>query len=95
MDSAEQALSESDRDGSQSHNGNGYYDARHINEYSSDGSLAEGSRRMILRKMREFEGLPVNLSLSTILVPSTVDLESKLASNILVYSNGNKKIIYF
>ncbi|XP_052864386.1 voltage-dependent calcium channel subunit alpha-2/delta-4 [Anopheles cruzii] len=78
MDSAEQAaLSESDPESaaSKSHTGGGFYDARRINEYQSDGRLAEGSRQMLLRHMRRFEGYPVNISLSSVLLPVGVGLD--------------------
>lgn len=80
MDSAEQAaLSESDPESqSQSKsNSNGFYDAKRINEYQSDGRLAEGSKHMLLKHMRRFEGYPVNVSLSSVLVPIGVDLQGK------------------
>ncbi|ALC39821.1 CG4587 [Drosophila busckii] len=79
MDSAEQAaLSELEGQngaeaaslGQQQH-----YDARRINEYNSDGKLADGARHMDIRFMRRFERLPVNLSLSSILVPHSVELD--------------------
>ncbi|XP_062707159.1 voltage-dependent calcium channel subunit alpha-2/delta-4 isoform X3 [Aedes albopictus] len=78
MDSAEQAaLSESDPEsgGASKSHGNGFYDARRINEYQSDGRLAEGSRQMLLRHMRRFEGYPVNISLSAVLMANGVNLE--------------------
>ena len=77
MDSAEQAaLSESDPESAASKgHGGAFYDARRINEYQSDGRLAEGSRQMLLRHMRRFEGYPVNISLSSVLVPSGVNID--------------------
>ncbi|XP_017472121.1 PREDICTED: voltage-dependent calcium channel subunit alpha-2/delta-4 isoform X2 [Rhagoletis zephyria] len=79
MDSAEQAaLSELDSQNSHSTSAttnNQHYDARRINEYNSDGKLADGARHMDIRFMRRFERLPVNLSLSSILVPNGVSLD--------------------
>lgn len=77
MDSAEQAaLSELDAQGSHSSSSNNqHYDARRINEYNADGKLADGARHMDIRFMRRFERLPVNLSLSSILVPNGVSLD--------------------
>lgn len=77
MDSAEQAaLSELDAQGSHSGSSNNqHYDARRINEYNADGKLADGARHMDIRFMRRFERLPVNLSLSSILVPNGVSLD--------------------
>lgn len=79
MDSAEQAaLSESDLEsGASKSHGNGFYDARRINEYQSDGRLAEGSRQMLLRHMRRFEGYPVNISLSAVLMANGVTVDGK------------------
>lgn len=79
MDSAEQAaLSESDPDGQSQKSSNGYYDSRTINEYKSDGSLTEGSRQLILKHMRRFEGLPVNVTYSSLLVPAGIELSGEL-----------------
>lgn len=77
MDSAEQAaLSELDTQSSHSATTNNqHYDARRINEYNADGKLADGARHMDIRFMRRFERLPVNLSLSSILVPNGVSLD--------------------
>lgn len=87
MDSAEQAaLSESDPESSagggasKSHGGNGFYDARRINEYQSDGRLAEGSRQMLLRHMRRFEGYPVNISLSSVLMSGGINVDGEWVS---------------
>ncbi|XP_055682494.1 voltage-dependent calcium channel subunit alpha-2/delta-3 [Lutzomyia longipalpis] len=85
MDSAEQAALSSETDmepqaQTQIHNpagsGNGFYDSRHLNEYSSDGRLADGAKEMLLRPMRRFERLPVNLTLSSILVPPGIDVNA-------------------
>jgi len=82
MDSAEQAaLSESDRElqsQSQTQGANGFYDARHLNEFQSDGRLVDGAKEMLLRPMRRFERLPVNLSLSSVLVSGGVNLNGTL-----------------
>jgi hypothetical protein len=76
MDFAEQAaLSESDPE--MQTRKNGYYDSRYINQYQSDGRIADDSKEMVVRALRRFEGHPVNLSVSTILVPVDVDLSSK------------------
>ncbi|XP_023166211.2 voltage-dependent calcium channel subunit alpha-2/delta-3 isoform X1 [Drosophila hydei] len=90
MDSAEQAAlseldgqssSESGQLGQQQH-----YDARRINEYNADGKLADGARHMDIRFMRRFERLPVNLSLSSILVPHGVDLDETDVKSALQWS---------
>lgn len=79
MDSAEQAaLSESDPEQQTQKSGAGvFYDARKINVYDSDGKLADGSKHMLLRHMKRFEGLPVNVSLSSLLFPGGVDLSGE------------------
>jgi hypothetical protein len=81
MDSAEQAaLSESDQESQgQKQAASGFYDARKINEYQSDGKLVSGSKQMVLRHMRRFDGFPVNISLSSILVPEGADLEGQFS----------------
>ncbi|KAL7039794.1 hypothetical protein ACKWTF_000119 [Chironomus riparius] len=85
MDSAEQAAqSESDPEHqAQKSHSNVFYDARRINVYDSDGKLADGAKHMLLRHMKRFEGLPVNISLSSVLFANGVDLsDSELQSSI-------------
>ncbi|BFF94220.1 voltage-dependent calcium channel subunit alpha-2/delta-4 [Drosophila madeirensis] len=90
MDSAEQAaLSEMDGQGQAEAPLGGpqqHYDARRINEYNADGKLADGARHMDIRFMRRFERLPVNLSLSSILVPHGVDLDETDVKSALQWS---------
>lgn len=76
MDSAEQAaLSESDQDAqTQTPHGDGFYDARKINQYASDGRLVAGSKELLMKTMRRFERIPVNLTHSTVLATPGVDL---------------------
>lgn len=78
MDSAEQAaLSESEHD-SQSQTQSTtkrIYEAHRFTDYSSDGKY---SKDVLLKPMRRFDKLSVNLSLSSILVPSGVELNGKL-----------------
>lgn len=76
MDSAEQAaLSESERDASQTHSQTTFrnYDFRHVSDF-----VAESSD--VPKPIRRFEDLIVNLTHSSTLVPSGVNL------------NGNNKI---
>ncbi|XP_037897519.1 voltage-dependent calcium channel subunit alpha-2/delta-3 isoform X2 [Glossina fuscipes] len=89
MDSAEQAaLSELETQGSHSATAsNQHYDARRINEYNADGKLADGARHMDIRFMRRFERLPVNLSLSSILVPTSVSLNEDDVKAALQWSS--------
>ncbi|XP_049277922.1 voltage-dependent calcium channel subunit alpha-2/delta-4 isoform X1 [Anopheles funestus] len=89
MDSAEQAaLSESDPESATSKaHPSAFYDARRINEYQSDGRLAEGSRQMLLRHMRRFEGYPVNISLSSVLMPAGVSLDDPETQSAIKWSS--------
>lgn len=78
MDSAEQAAqSEGDPESQGQKSTGGHYDARYINEYKSDGSLADGSKQLILKHMRRFEGLPVNSTYSSLLVPEGIELSGE------------------
>lgn len=72
MDSAEQAALTP-----QSDNGQGfrYYNARRLNAFGPDGRPVEGTREMTLTPSPHFDHLPVNTSLSSILLPSNVDEE--------------------
>lgn len=84
MDSAEQAaLSESDPEHqAQKSHSNVFYDARRINVYDSDGKLADGAKHMVLRHMKRFEGLPVNVSLSSVLFTDGVELDPETQAAI-------------
>lgn len=81
MDSAEQAaLSESERDTAnyhqhhqaQSQTSHRFYDAKHMNEYLSDDA-----KEFLAKPMRRFEKLVVNLTHSSVLVPSSISLSGK------------------
>ncbi|XP_063702857.1 voltage-dependent calcium channel subunit alpha-2/delta-3 [Culicoides brevitarsis] len=88
MDSAEQAaLSESDPDAQSQKSSNGYYDSRTINEYKSDGSLSDGSRQLILTHLRRFEGLPVNVTYSSLLVPEGIELSDAEVQQAVSWSS--------
>lgn len=84
MDSAEQAaLSESDPEHqAQKPHSNVFYDARRVNVYDSDGKLADGAKHMLLRHMKRFEGLPVNVSLSSVLFTDGVEVDPEVQSAI-------------
>lgn len=84
MDSAEQAaLSESDPEHqAQKSHSSVFYDARRVNVYDSDGKLADGAKHMLLRHMKRFEGLPVNVSLSSVLFTEGVELDPETQSAI-------------
>lgn len=67
MDSAEQAALSEESSQSQSSR---FYDAHRFTDYASD---AKHDKDLLLKPMRRFDKLSVNLSLSSILVPSGVD----------------------
>lgn len=84
MDSAEQAaLSESDHDAQSKR----FYETHRFSDYASEG---KPGREALLKPMRRFDKLSVNLSLSSILVPSGVELNGKtnitfrLASQLII-----------
>lgn len=88
MDSAEQAaLSESDPEAQSQKSSSGYYDARYINEYKSDGSLEKGSKQLLLTPIRRFERLPVNVSFSSLLLPTDVDINDNEVQQSIAWSS--------
>lgn len=78
MDSAEQAAM-GDNDVQQSSPAEGFYDAREINQYAPDGRPVSGSKELLMRTLRRFDRLPVNLTHSTILKTTDTDFEGKRA----------------
>lgn len=66
MDSAEQAALTPSTENSQSFK---YYNAKKLNVFRPDGRPAEGTREMLLTPNSHFDHLPVNSSLSSILIP--------------------------
>lgn len=70
MDSAEQAALTP-----QSDNGQGfrYYNAKKLNVFDPNGKPADGTREMILTPNPHFDHLPINTSLSSILLPPNVN----------------------
>lgn len=81
MDSAEQAAL-GDHDGSQQTvappPNEAFFDAREINQYAPDGRLASGSKELLMRTLRRFDRMPVNLTYSTILRMANGDLNGNL-----------------
>lgn len=69
MDSAEQAALSSQPESSQ---GFQYYNARRLNVFGLDGRPADGTREMTLTPNPHFDHLPVNTTLSSVLMPPTV-----------------------
>lgn len=76
MDSAEQAAL-GDNDAQQSSPGEGFYDAREINHFAPDGRPVSGSKELLMRTLRRFDRMPVNLTHSTILRTADTDLNGK------------------
>ncbi|XP_060516283.1 voltage-dependent calcium channel subunit alpha-2/delta-3 isoform X2 [Cylas formicarius] len=69
LDSAEQAALTPRTDNGQPFR---YYNAKKLNVFGPDGKPAEGTREMILTPNPHFDHLPVNISLSTVLMPNHV-----------------------
>lgn len=69
MDSAEQAALSSQPDNNQ---GFQYYNARRLNVFGLDGRPADGTREMTLTPNPHFDHLPVNVTLSSVLMPPEV-----------------------
>lgn len=82
MDSAEQAAL-GEHDGNQQQSvatpppNEAFFDAREINQYAPDGRLASGSKELLMRSMRRFDRMPVNLTYSTILKMGSGDLSGE------------------
>lgn len=76
MDSAEQAAL-GDNDVQQSSAGEGFYDAREINQYAPDGRPVSGTKELLMRTLRRFDRMPVNLTHSTILRTTDTDLNGE------------------
>lgn len=69
MDSAEQAALTPRSDNGQPFR---FYNAKRLNAFGDDGRPAGGTREMILTPNPHFDHLPVNTTLSTILMPNDV-----------------------
>lgn len=77
MDSAEQAAL-GDNDVQQSSSSTeSFYDAREINQYAQDGRPVSGSKELLMRTLRRFDRLPVNLTHSTILKATDTEMEGE------------------
>ncbi|XP_018325617.1 voltage-dependent calcium channel subunit alpha-2/delta-3 isoform X2 [Agrilus planipennis] len=73
MDSAEQAALTPQADSGQPIK---FYDARKINIFGPDGQPVENSRGLILTPNTHFDHLPVNTSLSSVLIPTHIDISN-------------------
>lgn len=78
MDSAEQAALSSQSDNGQSIQ---YYNARKLNVFGLDGRPAEGTREMTLTPNPHFDHLPVNTTLSSVLMPPATTEQGKFISH--------------
>lgn len=80
MDSAEQAaLGDNEQSASGGGGGgDGFYDAREINQYAPDGRPVSGTKELLMRTLRRFDRLPVNLTHSTVLKATDSDMEGEL-----------------
>ncbi|XP_017785728.1 PREDICTED: voltage-dependent calcium channel subunit alpha-2/delta-3 isoform X2 [Nicrophorus vespilloides] len=83
MDSAEQAALTPQADNGQPFR---YYNAEKLNMFGPEGRPAEGTREMILHTNPHFEHLPVNSSLSTVLLPPHVDEKDPDVTNAIQWS---------
>ncbi|XP_049817631.1 voltage-dependent calcium channel subunit alpha-2/delta-3 isoform X1 [Aethina tumida] len=83
MDSAEQAALTPQSDNGQPFR---YYNAKRLNAFGPDGRPAEGTREMMLTPNPHFDHLPVNTSLSSVLIPSNIDEEDLDVMNAIQWS---------
>lgn len=74
MDSAEQAALTPQNDNGQSLT---YYNAKKLNVFALDGRPVDGTREMILTPNPHFDHLPVNISFSSVLLPSNIHEDGK------------------
>lgn len=79
MENAEQAAVSSPRDSATSPR---YYSSHEINRITDDGKLLPGSRELLMTMNRHFDNLPVNLSMSAVLLPPGVVDTGKINKKI-------------
>ncbi|XP_063239126.1 voltage-dependent calcium channel subunit alpha-2/delta-3 isoform X2 [Bacillus rossius redtenbacheri] len=63
-----------------------YYNARRVNEFGPDGRLADGSKQLALTLNRHFDQLPVNTSLSSVLLPAGISDSDPAVKNAIKWS---------
>lgn len=80
MDSAEQAALAPHNDNAQSFK---YYDAKRLNVFDANGKLVRGAREMLLTTNPHFDYLPVNTTLSSILMPDIIDENGNRILNVI------------
>ncbi|KAL3289880.1 hypothetical protein HHI36_023270 [Cryptolaemus montrouzieri] len=83
MDSAEQAALTPQADNGQPFK---YYNAQRLNVFAPDGRPADGTREMVLTPNPHFDHLPVNTTLSSILLPPGVSEEDADVLNAIQWS---------
>ncbi|KAJ8982828.1 hypothetical protein NQ317_010449 [Molorchus minor] len=83
MDSAEQAALTPRGDNGQPFR---YYNAKRLNAFGRDGGPAEGTREMTLTPNPHFDHLPVNTTLSTVLMPDNVNENDPNTLNAIQWS---------
>ncbi|XP_065165704.1 voltage-dependent calcium channel subunit alpha-2/delta-3 isoform X2 [Atheta coriaria] len=83
MDSAEQAALTPQSDNGQPFR---YYNAEKLNAFGADGRPTEGTREMLLHPNPHFEHLPVNTSLSSVLLPPHVAEKDPEVMNAVQWS---------
>lgn len=80
MDSAEQAALSAQPDNNQ---GFRYYNAKKLNVFGPDGQPTDGTREMTLTPNPHFDHLPVNTTLSSVLLPPSVSDSGTLFASLL------------
>uniref|UniRef100_A0A6P7F144 Voltage-dependent calcium channel subunit alpha-2/delta-3 isoform X2 n=1 Tax=Diabrotica virgifera virgifera TaxID=50390 RepID=A0A6P7F144_DIAVI len=85
MDSAEQAALTPRSDNGQPFR---FYNAKRLNAFGDDGRPAEGTREMILTPNAHFDHLPVNTTLSSILMPNNVGESDTDVMNAIQWSEN-------
>ncbi|XP_018576080.1 voltage-dependent calcium channel subunit alpha-2/delta-3 isoform X2 [Anoplophora glabripennis] len=83
MDSAEQAALTPRTDNGQPFR---YYNAKRLNAFGRDGRPAEGTREMMLTPNPHFDHLPVNTSLSSVLMPTNIKENDPEVINAIQWS---------
>ncbi|XP_068916556.1 voltage-dependent calcium channel subunit alpha-2/delta-3 isoform X1 [Tenebrio molitor] len=63
-----------------------YYNAKRLNSFGPDGRPVEGTREMMLTPNPHFDHLPVNASLSTVLIPPNVEEYDPEVTNAIQWS---------
>lgn len=92
MDSAEQAALTPQADNGQPFK---YYNAKKLNVFDPDGRSTPGTREMLLTPNTHFDHLPVNISLSSVLIPPSIDEVGAFIENLTQNSSSFFILTYF